>query len=384
MNVRLGILGGGQLALYLCGAARRLGVRTCVFIDAPDSPAVTRADQCVYGDMVEPAPLEEFIDSCDVITFDKEAIPDEALAMLETAVEQGRVAVRPGVAILRLLKDKGLQKAWLVEQQLPTLPFITLSGEASESLAALQAQFGDTLVQKARRGGYDGRGVQMLNPGSTALLWDIPSIIEPCLTSCREISVLVARALNGEMISYPPVGMEFDPQLNAVSVVSIPVDLASQKCDAAVTLAERTIELLGGTGVFAVEMFVTPEAELLINEISPRVHNSGHLTLDACNVSQFEQHVRAVTGLPLLSVELLSAAAMLNILYEEAMRPHCPAEPRNELLEEFGVSLYWYGKIPGKLGRKMGHINAMAATTDQAKIQAANALASLTRDNGFD
>ena len=378
MSKRLGIIGGGQLGLYLCEAARALDIRVSVFAESAGESALQRADSSVVGKLDSQAAMEQFLAGCDVVTFDKEAVPNETLGWLVDAQAAGRVAIRPGADTLLMLKDKALQKTWLQQQKLPTLPFHMLPGRTS-SVDSLIARFGTAMVQKARCDGYDGRGVQILRSvESEQQLWDVPSIVEPYLADCREISVVTARDEAGHVRTYPPVSMEFDAQLNAVRTVTMPAAVSPPVGAAAIALAERVVTLLNGVGVFAIEMFLTPEEELLINEISPRVHNSGHLTLDACNVSQFEQHVRAVTGLPLVAIESEPAAVMLNILYSDAIRERCPATPVADRATQAGTSVYWYGKAPGMAGRKMGHINAVAPSIAAALQAADGALAKLS------
>ncbi len=367
---RLGIIGGGQLALYLCEAAQALGVEVAVLAEPGDAPALRRADTRFIAALDDIAAIDRFLACCDVLTFDKEAIPDDTLLHLAAAETQGACVVLPRVDTLLMLKDKGLQKTWLVEQNLPTLPFKLLSGN-SVSLDELTGTLGRSLVQKSSRGGYDGRGVQVLAPITSAReLWDVPSVVEPYLTHCREVAVIVARSASGAVDIFPPVSMNFDTRLNAVLSVTVPAGIGADTAGEAQQLACRAIEALSGVGVFAVEMFLTAGGELLINEISPRVHNSGHLTLQACNVSQFSQHVRAVLDLPLLPSRLLSPAVMLNILYRENDRAICPREPSVQALPEPGATLYWYGKTPGHPGRKMGHINAVGRDVDQALVRA--------------
>ena len=381
MSARLGIIGGGQLGLFLCEAARALEIDVSVITGAADDPALQRADRSVVGELDSKAAIERFLDGCDVITFDKEAVPNETLAWLVDAQAQGRVTIHPGADTLLMLKDKALQKTWLQQQNLPTLPFHILSGRVA-SLDTLAFSSGSAVVQKARCDGYDGRGVQILRPlESEQQLWDVPSIVEPYLADCREISVVTARDQMGNIQTYPPVSMEFDSRLNSVRTVTMPAAVNPPIGAAAVKLAERVVTLLNGVGVFAIEMFLTPQDELLINEISPRVHNSGHLTLDACNVSQFEQHVRAVAGLPLVPIESGTSAVMLNMLYCEAMREHCPARPVVDKTTQPGTSVYWYGKAPGMAGRKMGHINAVAPGVAAALKLAEGALAKFSPNN---
>lgn len=374
----LGIVGGGQLALYLCEAAQELGFKVAIFADSADAPALQRADRPFGSGTDGVAAFAQFLDSCDVITFDKEAVGDDMLTVLLEEGQRKRLAIRPAVGTLQMLKDKALQKTWLHEKGLPTLPFQIIAGRP-EALADLTQVLGLSLVQKRRCGGYDGHGVQVLKSvASLEHLWDVPSIVEPFLPGCQEISVITARACTGELQTYPPVKMEFDPQLNSVRTVSMPANIGADLCVLATELAERAVTLLQAVGVFAIEMFVTPGGDLYINEISPRVHNSGHLTQDACNVSQFEQHVRAVMGMPLVRIVQTSPAAMCNILYTQAMEKYCPERPVTERLTDARAAVYWYGKATGSTGRKMGHVNALAANVSDAEVVAERVLAEVT------
>ncbi len=378
MSPVLGIIGSGQLALYMCEAAQGLGFEVVVLADSEDAPALQRADRSFTAGVDGKAELAQFIASCDIVTFDKEAIADDILALLIEESQRKRFAIRPAVATLQMLKDKALQKTWLREQGLPTLPFSIIAGRP-DALSSLTQELGCSLVQKRRCGGYDGRGVQVLKSvESPEQFWDVPSIVEPFLPDCREIALITVRADTGELQTYPPVSMDFDTQLNAVRTVSMPAAISTDLCAAATDLAERTVTLLQGVGVFAIEMFVTPTGDLFINEISPRVHNSGHLTQDACNVSQFEQHVRAVMGLPLVKIVHTSPAAMCNILYTKAMEEFCPASPVTERLQDVGAAVYWYGKTTGSVGRKMGHVNAVAPNASDAVVVAQRVLAEVT------
>lgn len=379
MSMCLGIVGGGQLGMYLCGAAQALGLKVAVISDSVEDGALQCADRAFVDALDSLSAIDRFIAVCDVVTFDKEAIPERTLLHLIKAQAQGRVMINPGADCLLMLKDKALQKTWLQEHGLPTLPFTVLSGATACSHEFLARKFGGPVVQKARCGGYDGRGVQILRSVEAGQsLWDVPSIVEPFLPGCREIAVITVRAQNGDIQTYPPVSMEFNSLLNSVHTVSVPAAISPALAAAAAALAERVVILLSGVGAFAVEMFVTPAGELLINEISPRVHNSGHLTLDAFNVSQFEQHVRAVTGMPLLPIELESPAAMMNILYDEEMRDLCPGTPRVDGGAEPHSRVYWYGKRPGSMGRKMGHINVLADTAAEAVARAGRTLDTLS------
>ena len=263
------------------------------------------------------------------------------------------------------------------EHDIPTLPFRLLTGDDIDG-AALAKEFGLPLVQKARRGGYDGRGVQILrDEAALAALWPTPSLVEPFLGGSREISVLLARDAEGNTRTWPTLGMDFDPVLNSLTTVHTPAGLPQALEDEALALGTRVVETLEGVGVFAIEMFISQEDILYVNEISPRVHNSGHLTMEASATSQFEQHLRAVAGLPLGDVATARPAAMANILYEERFEPVCPDRPLCQLSDGEELAIHWYGKPPGQLGRKMGHITALADTAEEACKMATEALADL-------
>lgn len=364
--------------MYLCDAARGMGIDVAVLADSADAPALHLADRPFAADPDDARHLALFLEACDVVTFDKEAVSDDVLACLALQAEREGLRIRPGVATLSLLKDKARQKAWLRDHHLPTLPFQVIEARPA-AVHPLTGALGCALVQKRRCGGYDGRGVQILQKlESPAQLWDTPSLLEPLLPDCREISVVTARARSGEMQTYPPVSMEFDACLNAVRTISMPAAISPALTLDAIALAERAVTLLQGIGVFAIEMFVTAQGQLLINEISPRVHNSGHLTQEACNVSQFEQHVRAVMGLPLAAITRTLPAAMCNILFSRAIESRCPPGPATCRLWGKRATVYWYGKAPGSPGRKMGHINAVASNVGEAIVTAQQVLAEIT------
>ena len=378
MDIKLGIIGAGQLGMYLCQAARRLGITTTLFAEEADMPAVPFADHIVIGPLDDPDSLASFLATSDVVTFDKEDIPDQSLAAIKRAQEAGDVVSHPDVDTLSLIKDKGLQKQWLADQDFPTLPYRLV--DSATPNAELEEAFGLPLVQKARRGGYDGMGVQIID--DLAERWDTPSVIETFLADCREISILLARGRDGQVEVYPPLGMAFDENLNALSTVITPADIPEALGEEALALASDIITRLNEVGIYAVEMFIDPDDRLWVNEISPRVHNSGHLTKEAASASQFEQHVRAAVGLPLVEVKMTaSASAMVNVLYEDKLESVCPDSPIISRSSDSATTVYWYGKEPGRQGRKMGHIVALAETAEEAARLAQERLAKLPEDD---
>ena len=365
MKIRLGVYGAGQLGLYLCQAARRLGVETVLLAERSDEPATFAADQVILQDTDHPERVDEFLAACDVVTFEREDVPVDILAKIAAAEAEGQLRCNPSAQTLAMFQDKGSQKDWMDRNNIPTLRYCLLEGTETDN-APLLAEFPLPFVQKARRGGYDGRGVQIVRTQEDLEnLWPVPSVIELFLPQVEEISVVVARGVEGDIVSFPPFGLEFDDRFNSLDKVSVPARMPESRLRESIEVAERAIECLEAVGVFAVEMFVGENGEMLINEISARVHNSAHLTMEACEVSQFEQHVRAVLGQPLAPVGEVKPAVMLNLLYEDNLKESCPDEPVSRV-NDMGATVHWYGKSTGSLGRKMGHITALGDDVSMA------------------
>jgi 5-(carboxyamino)imidazole ribonucleotide synthase len=365
MAVHVGIYGGGQLGLYLCRAARRLGLETTVVSPEPDCPAASAADHLLTGAFDDLELAARLVDRVDVVTFELEAIPQATLGFLAAAEARNEVEVAPGAATLGLLQDKARQKAWMVEQGLPTAAFETHDGPVDGRGVA--GRLGLPFVQKLQRGGYDGRGVQVIRTErDLASLWPEPSLCETFLPDVAELAVLVARGRDGALCSYAPVGLFFDPEHNILETVVAPARVAPEVAQRAEEIARRAIELLEGVGVFAVEMFLRPDGELLINEISPRVHNAGHHTMEACRTSQFEQHLRAITGMPLGDVEQLEPAVMRNLLWSPQLERFRDMPVFVETGGGPDVALHWYGKRDPKPWRKMGHITCLGHEAEAA------------------
>ncbi len=365
MGKHIGIYGGGQLGLYLCQAARRLGLRTTVVTPDLASPACAAADHVLQGDFADLDVAARLVRQVDVVTFELEAIPAVTLRFLAEAEVRGETEVAPGTATLALLQNKALQKRWLVEQGLPTATFEVHEGPADGR--AVAARLGLPFVQKLQHGGYDGRGVQVIRSAADlACLWPEPSLCETFLPDVAELAVLVARGRDGSLRSYAPVGLSFDPQHNILETVVSPAPIAADVAERAEAIARRAIDRLEGIGLFAVEMFLRPDGELLINEISPRVHNAGHHTMEACATSQFEQHLRAIAGLPLGDVEQREPAVMRNLLWSEELERF---RNMHGFVENGGgseVALHWYGKRDPKPWRKMGHITCLGREAETA------------------
>ncbi len=359
MPLRVGILGGGQLGRYLCQAARKLHMETIVLTSDPESPASHTADRLVIGSLDSVDAATRLTAASDVITFEIESIGPEVLLSLADAERRGKVRVAPGVSVLQKLQNKALQKKWLVRSGLPTLPFRALPATFPRP-ERLTRKFGLPLVQKAQLGGYDGRGVQILKTEEDMRnFWPVPSVVEHYLPNAREIAVLVARGHDGSLMAYPPVSMTFDPVQNVLLEVTSPADVSTGIAKRAEAIATYAVERLGGVGLFAVELFLSAEQTLFINEISPRVHNAGHHTLESCPTSQFEQHIRAIAGLPLGQVTQARPAIMRNLLGATAASQTEPKLNADPGARAENVFVHWYGKREPRPGRKMGHITCL-------------------------
>ena len=360
---RIGIIGGGQLGRMMVKAAKRLGC-TCVVLDpTPNSPAGQVAGHQIVGDYHDPAKLRELVETVDVTTFDIEDIDSETLIELE---REGR-RIHPSPKVLAVIQDKLTQKRLMRDAGIPTADFVEVDGDVAKALA----DFGYPLVQKARRGGYDGRGVTVMKtPDDFPYHLPVPSYVERFVEAEKEIAVLVARSEDGDTRCYPVVEMIFRPGENVLDLLLAPADLASALAAAAEEVAVRTVQALGGVGIFGVEMFLTADGRILVNEVAPRTHNSGHYTIEACMTDQFEQHLRAVIGLPLGATDLISPAAMINILGSPGRSGRPVIKGMAAALAIPGVCIHIYGKAATKPFRKMGHVTVLDADIAAARSKA--------------
>ena len=360
---RIGIIGGGQLGRMMVKAAKRLGC-TCVVLDpTPGSPAGQVAGHQIVGDYHDPSKLRELAESCDVTTFDIEDIDTETLIELE---QEGR-RIHPAPRLLALIQDKLTQKRLLSDAGIPTAAFAEMSATDATAFAG----FGYPLVQKARRGGYDGRGVAVMRTEADfGRRLPVPSLVERFIPAEKEIAVLVARGADGDTRCYPVVEMLFRPEENLLDLLLAPADIPAATAAAAQALAVRTVEALGGVGIFGIEMFLTAEGELLVNEVAPRTHNSGHYTIEACVTDQFEQHLRAILGLPLGSTEPLSPAAMINLLGSPGHRGRPLIKGLAAALAIPGACVHIYGKASSQPYRKMGHVTVLDRDIGAARRKA--------------
>lgn len=361
----IGVLGGGQLGAMFAAAARRLGYRLAVWDPDPDAPALKLADLPVSAAFDDAKALENFSGSVRAATYEWENVP----AAVGEALER-RVPVRPASRVLRQLQNRLEQKQFLAGRHLPVAPFRPILEPAQLGPAAKDLGFPG--LCKTATHGYDGKGQWRLPHGGDlrAVEAEItgqgrgPWVLEQFLDFAKELSVLVVRGADGDRRVYPAV--ENVHEAGILRSTRAPAAVDAGVAERAAAVATAAVEALDGVGVFCVELFLMPDGELFINEIAPRPHNSGHYTLEACTVSQFEQQVRALCGLPLGEVRLLSPAVMVNLIGEDFARA-TTGQGVIDLLRQPGARLHVYGKKAVRPGRKMGHVTFLAEKPEEAR-----------------
>jgi 5-(carboxyamino)imidazole ribonucleotide synthase len=366
----LGILGGGQLGAMFAAAARRMGYRVEAISDAADCPAARHSDRLHVGSYDDGEFLARAARALDVVTFEFENVPAAAGRALAAVVP-----VRPHPDVLFTTQDRAREKAFLVRHGFACAPHRVV--RSRDDLHVAVRDLGLPAVLKTAAFGYDGKGqVKLTEPGCVDAAWDTLGggpdgprelVLEGWIDFDCEISVVAARGLDGSTAAFAPSRNSHAHHILDVS--SVPADLPQPVLTAAVETTEKILAALDVVGVACVEFFVTRNGRVLVNEIAPRTHNSGHLTIEACETSQFEQQVRAVCGLPLGSTRLVAPAAMANLL-GDCWFPtggHAAREPDwAAALAVPGVRLHLYGKTEPRPGRKMGHLTALAETVDEA------------------
>jgi 5-(carboxyamino)imidazole ribonucleotide synthase len=343
----IGILGGGQLGRMLALAAGRLGLKCHIFAPEADSPAFQVSAARTVADYRDEAALRELANTVDAVTYEFENVPVEAVAFLEALKP-----VRPGSKALRIAQDRLLEKNLARELGARTADFAGVNSRAE--LDRCTEQIGLPAVLKTCRFGYDGKGQATIRSAADAdkayaAMKGQPAILESFVAFEREASVVAARGQDGSFAAYDVAENEHRDHILHRS--RVPARLSPEVCNEAIAIARKIASALDYVGVFAVEYFVMGD-ELFVNEIAPRVHNSGHWTLDGCLVSQFEQHMRAVAGWPLGSTERHSDVEMINLLGDEI-------EAWRRLAAEPNTAVHLYGKAEARPGRKMGHVNRL-------------------------
>jgi 5-(carboxyamino)imidazole ribonucleotide synthase len=377
MGTTVGIIGAGQLGTYLCQAATAMGLSTVILSSSADAPAVQVADSAVIGEFDDLQAVQELCGLVDIVTYEFEDVPQTTLDELSKIASTTSLQVFPDPSVLSLLKNKATQKTWLREQGFPTGDFCICDQDTT--VESLTARFGLPFVQKSQTGGFDGRGVQMINQGDAGNFWHTPSIVEQWVNYETELAVIVARSTSGVCVSYPVFEMACSLTNQVLEVATSPAAIGADLEQQARALGERIVTALGGVGLFAIEMFLTSEGQILVNEISPRVHNSGHMTIEAHHTSQYTQHLLAISGQTLGDAQQINPAAMTNVLYEDRMTTLCGL-PVSRWQHDDQTVVHWYGKTKGVLGRKMGHVTSVADTLNRAKELALAGLVSLDKN----
>ena len=367
----IGVLGGGQLGRMMALAARRMGYRIVVLDPNPRCPTAQVSDGVVVGalDDLEAAVL--LAKQVDVITLDTEHVPAEILDELEH-----HAPVRPGAAVLRTIQDRQVQKQFLDRLGVPQAPWAPVTSELD--LRASLERFGGQGIIKHRRAGYDGKGqmrADKLSDASAVWSWlrGTDAVIESIVPFAREISAVIARSVLGEIRSFPIA--ENSHRRHILHTTRAPAQISAEGARQVADIALTIAEALGHVGVLAVEMFELADGTLLVNEIAPRTHNSGHYTWGACATSQFEQHVRAICGLRLADPRPLTGAVMLNLLGDLWAKGQ---PPWRVVLDRPDAHLHLYGKAAPAPGRKMGHVLLLDDDTDRALETAEQLIQSLT------
>ena len=366
-ELKVGMLGGGQLGKMLALAAHNWDVTTWALDGSKTFPAGPVVAHFVEGNFKNYDDVYAFGKQVDVLTIEIEHVNTEALLQLE---KEG-VKVHPSPSALNIIKDKGLQKEFYKKNNLPTSPFKLWANGAAIKNAINSGELKFPFVQKSREAGYDGKGVAVIKSEKDLnLLMDMPSMIEEMVDIGVEIAVVVARNESGEVKAFPPVAMEFNPVANLVEFLVCPAGLDEKIAQQAEELAIQTINAYNICGLLAVELFLSKNGELLINEVAPRPHNSGHHTIDSCYTSQYEQHLRGILNLPLGSTKMKTASVMVNLLGEPEFTGLANYEGLETCLKMEEVKVHLYGKAITKPFRKMGHVTVLDADLENAKIKA--------------
>ncbi len=366
-NFKLGILGGGQLGKMLLTETRRYDIQTKVMDGSSTAPCRIGSNEFVQASITDKDAVLNFAKDCDVLTIEIENVSTEALHQLE---KEGK-KVYPRPATLDIIRNKVVQKDFYRKHKIPTAPYFSFNNATERTELLEKCGFNPPYVWKAATGGYDGRGVQIIKDiQDIESLDDVEGLIEEKIDFVAEIAVVTARSASGEVKSFPLVEMEFHPTANFVEYVVCPSEIDVNHHHKAVQLAEEIVEKLNHVGLLAVEMFLTSDGNILVNEVAPRVHNSGHLTIEGNTTSQFDQHLRAILDLPLGDTEIRIPSVMINLTGEEGYEGPVYYEGIEKVMAIPGVYVHLYGKAETRPFRKMGHITITGESLEEAKIKA--------------
>ncbi len=356
-QLNISIVGGGQLGRMLSLAASNWSIKTNVLDPSSSCPAATVCTHFVQGDFNDYDTVYKFGDSADIITIEIENVNADALIQLE---KEGKTVI-PDPNVLKIIQDKGLQKQHYQHHQIPTSPFQLFSTEEEIIDAENQGALAIPFVQKSRKAGYDGKGVSVIKTQKQLHehLLKGPSVVENMIAIKKEIAVIVVKNKKGDVKCFPPVEMVFNETSNLVETLICPAQLNDKLVNAAENLAVKTINSFKLLGILAVEMFLDENNKLMVNEVAPRPHNSGHHTIEATITSQYEQLLRALFNFSLGSTDIKIPAVMINLLGDPNYSGVTNYQGISEVLKIDGVKLHLYGKQTTRPNRKMGHITIL-------------------------
>lgn len=360
----LGILGGGQLGKMLLYETRKFDIRTFVLDASPQAPARLGCDEFYQGDLMDFDTVYEFGKKVDLLTIEIENVNVDAMEKLEN---EG-VMVYPPVKVIRTVQNKARQKLFYVDNNIPTAGFsrYAYSNEIADSLTNSALEF--PFVWKSAQFGYDGQGVKIVRDYKDLDgLPNVECIVEELVDFQKELAVIAVRNSHGEISTYPVVEMEFHPEANQVEYVICPARIDQETAIRAREIAVDLVEKLDHVGLLAVEMFLAENGEIVVNEIAPRPHNSGHYSIEASYTNQFEQHLRAVLGLPLGDTESKLVGIMVNLVGEEGHVGEVIYENIEHILAMKGVTPHIYGKAQTRPFRKMGHVTIVHQDVEEAR-----------------
>ncbi len=365
LKKRIGVLGGGQLGRMLIEESMRLNLHFNILEADSNCPCAAYANTFIEGSLMDEAKIIELANCSDVLTYEIEHVNTEALLKLEAA---GKTII-PSPRILQMIQDKGLQKEFYAKNDIKSGNFFLVNNK-SEWARLIPLLGSEKFVAKTRKGGYDGKGVAILNTqeiieNPANIPFDGACVLEEYIACEKELAVIVARDTAGNIVSFPSIEMEFDPIANLVTVLISPARIGSILEEKAEALARKVVQALDGPGLFAVELFMDAAGEIFVNEVAPRPHNSGHHTIEACYTSQYEQLARILVGLPLGSTELVQAAGMVNLLGAKDFSGAYQLENLEKISALPGVYVHLYAKAESKPMRKMGHVSILAPNVEE-------------------
>lgn len=363
-DFKLGILGGGQLGKMMLYDTRKYDIQTYVLDASPEAPCKIACDVFEQGDLMDFDTVVNFGRKVDVLTFEIELVNVDALEQLESEGKK----VYPSSATLRKIQDKGVQKQFYAEKGIPTADFTVYAEKDELTEALVRKEWDYPFVWKSCTGGYDGKGVSVIREEEDLIpLPEGACLAEKMIPFKNELAVIVARNVSGEVKTYPVVEMEFHPEANQVEYVICPARIEDHVAEKARAVAKKVSESFEHVGLLAVEMFQTEDDEILVNEVAPRPHNSGHYSIEASFTNQFEQHLRAILDLPLGETESKVGGVMVNLVGDENHEGQVHYQNIGKIMQMPGVTPHIYGKKQTRPFRKMGHVTIVNKDLGEAR-----------------